>query len=61
MKDLLNMAHLTKTELASKLGITPNGVSKWGDDPPRYAVAFLELYIENRDLRELRECLRKVL
>ena len=41
--ELLKRAGITKAELARRLGLTPNGVSKWGQNPPKYAVTYLEL------------------
>ena len=46
MDKLLERAGITKAELARRLGLTPNGVSKWKGNPPRYAVAYLECLIE---------------
>lgn len=34
---------LTKSKLAREMGIKPNTVSKWGDSPPGYALAYLDL------------------
>jgi transcriptional regulator with XRE-family HTH domain len=48
---LLARAGLTKAELARRLGISSNAVSKWGNSPPRYAVAYLELLIEYNRVR----------
>jgi predicted transcriptional regulator len=48
---LITRAGITKAELARLLGITSNAVSKWGDNPPRYAVAYLELLIEFNRVR----------
>lgn len=44
--DLLKRAGLRKTDLALKLGLSTRTISSWRDSPPRYAVAYLELYIE---------------
>lgn len=48
---LLERAGINKAELARRLGLTQNGVSKWGNDPPKYAVAYLELLIEYNRVR----------
>ena len=48
---LLERAGVTKAELARRLGLTGNAISKWGDSPPRYAVAYLELLIEFNRIR----------
>lgn len=48
---LLARAGITKAELARRLGLTANAVSKWGDGPPRYAMAYLELLIEFNRVR----------
>lgn len=47
----IKSAGVTKSELGRRLGITPNGISKWGDSPPQYAVAYLELLIEYNRVR----------
>lgn len=47
-----NNLPMKKNVLAEKLGVTPNAVSKWGDYPPRYAIAYIELYCELEDVRE---------
>ena len=51
LKELLKRAGITKSELGRKLGLTANGVSKWKDSPPKYAVAYLELLIEYNRVR----------
>jgi len=48
---LLDRAGITKAELARRLGITANGVSKWGNSPPKYATAYLELLVEYNRVR----------
>lgn len=49
--ELIGRAGLTKAELARRLGVTPNAVTKWGRSAPRYAVAYLVLLIELNRLR----------
>lgn len=49
--DLLRRAGITKAELARRLGVTANAVSKWGEGAPRYAVAYLELLVEYNRVR----------
>ncbi len=51
MTRLLERAGINKAELARRLGLTSNGVSKWGESPPKYAVAYLELLIEYNRVR----------
>lgn len=41
---------LIKRAAAAMLGVTPETLSRWGDDPPRYALAWLEEY-ERREPR----------
>lgn len=48
---LLERAGITKAELARRLGVTSNAISKWGDNPPKYAIAYLELLIEFNRVR----------
>lgn len=48
---ILKQAGLRKSDLARRLGISLNCVSKWGDKAPKYATAYLLLLIEyNRTL-----------
>jgi len=48
---ILKRAGITKAELARRLGITPDAVSRWKDEAPQYAIAYLELLIEYNRLR----------
>ena len=50
--DLLRQAGMRKADLARVLGITPNAIAKWRDNPPLYAVAYLEMKIERDKLRK---------
>lgn len=49
--DLLKRAGLTKAALARILKLNIRTVSHWGDDPPGYAVAYLELLITYNRIR----------
>ncbi len=44
-KALLLRAGLTKAKLARALGLTPRSISNWGNSPPAYAVAYIDLLI----------------
>lgn len=44
--ELLKRAGITKAELGRRLGITPRSISRWGQSPPNYAIAYLRLLIE---------------
>ena len=48
---LLKEAGLTKAELARRLGISANAVSKWRGKAPVYAVAYLELLVKYNRVR----------
>ena len=50
-EELLKRAGLTKAELARRLGLTANAISRWRNNPPRYAVAYLEQVIEFNRIR----------
>lgn len=43
--DLLTKAGITKAELSRRLSVSPRTVSSWGQRPPQYATAYLELLI----------------
>lgn len=52
LHELLKRAGLTKAELSRRLGLSPTSVSKWNImEPPKYAVAYLELLIEYNRVR----------
>lgn len=48
--DLLKKNNMTKTQLANELGISNRQISKWKEEPPQYAVAYLKLKLENARL-----------
>lgn len=47
---LLKHAGLRKSDLAKRLGVSNNCVSKWKGRPPKYAAAYLLLLIEYNKL-----------
>lgn len=49
--ELLERAGISKAELARRIGITANAIAKWGNSPPRYATAYLELLIAYNRVR----------
>ena len=53
--DLLKQAGLTKVALARQLGLNPRTVSAWHEDPPKYATAYVELYIDHEAFRRMRQ------
>lgn len=52
-------ARLTRTQLAQYLGVKLGTISDWKDSPPKYAIAFLEQYIELREYRQLKVTLKR--
>lgn len=42
----------SKARLARKLGVHVNTVTKWGDEPPEYARAYLEAVVSKKRLRD---------
>lgn len=44
-KAVLTRAGITKSELSRRLGVTARAVSAWGNNPPGYARAYLDLLI----------------
>lgn len=51
LDSLLERAGITKAELARRLGITANSISKWKGYAPQYAIAYLELLVEYNRVR----------
>jgi len=50
LDQLLAQSGLTKAQLSRVLGVSPEQVSRWNNTPPRYAIAYLELYIAVNNL-----------
>lgn len=50
MKKVLQELGWSKAELARRLGLSANAVSAWGDLPPRYAQAYLDLALRVKRL-----------
>ena len=62
--DLLKKAGLSKKEFASMVGTSAGAVSNWGTsgrDIPYWVEPFLNLYIENKECRNLKEILKEAL
>lgn len=51
-RSLLSRAGMSQSELARRLGVFPSTVSGWGDDPPEYALTYLELYVSMRRIAQ---------
>jgi len=49
--DMLKSVGMSKSKLARELDISPEQVSRWGDDPPRYALAYVKQLEKNRDIQ----------
>lgn len=49
--ELLQRAGLSKAELARRFLIHVNTPTNWKDEPPGYAIAYLELLIEYNRVR----------
>jgi hypothetical protein len=47
---LLDRAGMTKAKLARTFLMTPTAISLWGNNPPRYARAYLELLVAYKKL-----------
>lgn len=50
--DLLKRSSLSKRKLSKILGLDPTTITKWGNDAPRYAIAYLEKYIAVKEAHE---------
>ncbi len=50
-KNLLDRAGISKAELARRLKLHANSITNWGNSPPQYAIAYLELLIEYNRMR----------
>lgn len=48
---MLKSLNMARADVAKSLGLSPRSVSAWGDDPPRYATAYLELLVEYNRVR----------
>ena len=60
LETLLKDACLTKTELADRLGISLKTVYAWKlHNVPKYAIVYLEQYIENRELKQGKEWMKR--
>ena len=51
LSTLLERSGLRKAELARRLGVTPQTVTSWKGSAPKYAVAYLELWIAYNRIR----------
>lgn len=49
-ENYLKSLGMTKKDLSERLGVSTTSVSKWGDNPPRYALAYLELAMKVKTL-----------
>lgn len=43
---------LTRMKLADLLGVLPSAVTIWGERPPKYAVAYLKLFREKKEVMD---------
>ena len=62
--DLLKKAGLSKKEFAAMVGTSAGAVSNWGTagrDIPYWVEPFLNLYIENKECRNLKQILKEAL
>jgi ribosome-binding protein aMBF1 (putative translation factor) len=61
MKAALKSLGWSKAELARRLDVRPGTVTDWGDSPPGYASAYLELALELKALRDQAgQCLERM-
>lgn len=52
MMDALKELGWSKADLSRKLGKSPDSVSRWGDSPPRYVMAYIELALELKRIKD---------
>ncbi|WP_430430207.1 helix-turn-helix domain-containing protein [Oceanicaulis sp.] len=52
MMDALKELGWSKADLGRKLGKSPDSVSRWGDNPPRYVMAYIELALELKRIKD---------
>ena len=57
--NLIHKAGLKKPELARLLGLARGTISSWKGDPPQYVIAYLELYIKNRECSQFLGWIKK--
>ena len=60
-KDLLKKANLNKKQLAEVLGTAYNTVNAWGTngrDYPYWVESWLNLYIENKNCKDLKQMIK---
>lgn len=60
-KKQLEQAELSKQMFAHNLGLNIKTVYSWKDNPPKYALAFLEQYTLNREHKQGRAWMRRYL
>lgn len=48
--EVLDELGITKKYLADRLGVSPSTIYRWKEDFPVYAVSYLKLLQENREL-----------
>ena len=57
----LKKANLSKKQLADLLIISPKTVYQWQDEPPGYAIAYLDLFIKSALACEVAEILDRLI
>lgn len=58
--ELLKKSNLTKREFSELLGVAYNTVNGWGSpqNVPYWVESWLDLYIENKECKELKQLLK---
>ncbi len=49
--DALKSTGYSKAKVARELGVSPEQVSRWREEPPRYAMAYLEQIERNQEIQ----------